>query len=114
MSSANGYDAIVVGGGHNGLVNAAYLAKFGFPFVIAVRGRSAGEILDVFQSPEQPKQDFFAATASGGLWKTENAGTTWKPVFDGEGSYSIGVVTIDPTGVSTRRSAMASAARSRA
>ena len=29
MSQANGYDAIVVGGGHNGLVNAAYLAKSG-------------------------------------------------------------------------------------
>ena len=39
---------------------------------------------------------FFAATASGGLWKTNNAGATWKPVFDNEGSYSIGVVEIDP------------------
>ena len=40
---------------------------------------------------------YFVATASGGLWKTENAGTTWTPVFDGEGSYSIGTVTIDPS-----------------
>ncbi len=39
----------------------------------------------------------YAATASGNLWKTTNAGTTWKPIFDKEGSYSIGCVTLDPT-----------------
>src|SRR5262249_2664198 len=39
---------------------------------------------------------YFAAAASGGVWKTTNAGTTWTPVFDGEGSYSIGYVTLDP------------------
>jgi photosystem II stability/assembly factor-like uncharacterized protein len=38
----------------------------------------------------------YAATASGNLWKTSNAGTTWKPIFDKEGSYSIGCVTLDP------------------
>ncbi|MFQ5771074.1 MAG: WD40/YVTN/BNR-like repeat-containing protein, partial [bacterium] len=32
----------------------------------------------------------------GGVWKTVNAGTTWQPVFDKEGSYSISCVTIDP------------------
>ena len=37
------------------------------------------------------------ATASGGLWKTDNAGTTWTPIFDKERSYSIGCVTLDPT-----------------
>ena len=30
------------------------------------------------------------------MWRTDNGGTTWTPVFDGEGSYSIGAVTIDP------------------
>ncbi|MEM9529395.1 MAG: glycosyl hydrolase [Pseudomonadota bacterium] len=39
---------------------------------------------------------FYAATASGGLWKTNNGGITWKPIFDNEGSYSIGVVELDP------------------
>jgi photosystem II stability/assembly factor-like uncharacterized protein len=39
----------------------------------------------------------YAATASGNLWKTTNAGTTWEPIFDKEGSYSIGCVTLDPT-----------------
>ncbi len=39
---------------------------------------------------------WYIAAASGGVWKTANAGTSWTPVFDNEGSYSIGCVTIDP------------------
>ena len=40
---------------------------------------------------------YLVATASGGLWVTENAGVTWKPLFDSQGSYSIGVVEIAPS-----------------
>ncbi len=39
---------------------------------------------------------YFAAVASGGVWKTTNAGTTYTPVFDGQASFSIGCVEIDP------------------
>jgi len=39
---------------------------------------------------------YFVAVASGGVWKTVNSGTTWTPVFDNEGSYSIGAITLDP------------------
>jgi photosystem II stability/assembly factor-like uncharacterized protein len=42
------------------------------------------------------KVEYYVGVASGGVWKTVNDGTTWSPVFDGEGSYSIGWVTIDP------------------
>lgn len=41
--------------------------------------------------------DYLAATASGGLWRTRNAGATWTPVFDNEGTYAIGVVEIAPS-----------------
>ena len=34
MTDTNRYDAIVVGGGHNGLINGAYLAKAGLRTVI--------------------------------------------------------------------------------
>jgi len=34
--------------------------------------------------------------ASGGVWKTDNAGTTWSPIFDSQASYSIGTVVLDP------------------
>ena len=36
----------------------------------------------------------FAASASGGAWKTENAGTTWRPVFENEGSVSLGAIAL--------------------
>jgi photosystem II stability/assembly factor-like uncharacterized protein len=44
---------------------------------------------------------YFIAAASGGVWKTANAGTTWTPVFDNEGSYSIGALALDPQNANT-------------
>ena len=41
-------------------------------------------------------QEFLVGVASGNLWKTDNGGITWTPIFDNEGSYAIGVVEIDP------------------
>lgn len=38
----------------------------------------------------------YAASASGGLWKTVNAGATWTPIFERQGSVSMGAVTLDP------------------
>ena len=37
VASARSYDAVVVGGGHNGLVSAAYLGRAGLD-VLPVRG----------------------------------------------------------------------------
>jgi photosystem II stability/assembly factor-like uncharacterized protein len=56
---------------------------------------TSGRVVDIAVDPKD-KGRWFVASASGGVWKTENAGISWKPVFDGEGSYSIGCVTIDP------------------
>ena len=39
---------------------------------------------------------FYVSMASGGVWKTENNGITWKSVFDHENSFAIGVVKLDP------------------
>lgn len=55
----------------------------------------SGRICDFAVDPAHPHR-YFAAVCSGGLWKTENAGTTWTPVFDDQASYSIGCVTLDP------------------
>ncbi len=57
---------------------------------------TSGRIADLAVDPTDKKR-WFVAVASGGVWRTENAGTTWTPVFDGEGSYSIGCVAIDPS-----------------
>jgi photosystem II stability/assembly factor-like uncharacterized protein len=56
---------------------------------------TSGRISDFAFHPEH-KHKYFAATASGNLWKTDNNGITWEPVFDNEASYAIGVVTLDP------------------
>jgi len=57
---------------------------------------TAGRIGDFAVNPRN-RRHYYAAVASGGVWKTTNAGTTWKPVFDSQGSYSIGCLAMDPT-----------------
>ncbi|HXV74819.1 MAG TPA: hypothetical protein VD788_00755 [Candidatus Polarisedimenticolaceae bacterium] len=56
---------------------------------------TSGRISDIAVDPTDPAR-YFLAVASGGVWRTVNSGTTWEPVFDDQGSYSIGCVTIDP------------------
>lgn len=55
----------------------------------------SGRISDFAVNPNNFKE-YYVAVSSGGVWKTENAGTTYIPIFDGEGSYSIGCVSLDP------------------
>src|SRR5262245_20256539 len=44
-----------------------------------------------------PSRTFFVAAAAGGIWKTTNAGTTFRPVFDGERCVSMGELAIAPS-----------------
>ena len=55
-----------------------------------------GRIADLAVDPRD-RSTWYVAVGSGGVWKTENAGVTWRPIFDGERSYSIGCVTLDPS-----------------
>jgi len=48
-------------------------------------------------TPKGKSYTIYVATASGGVWKTENEGTTWEPIFDQEASTSIGDITIAPS-----------------
>ena len=54
----------------------------------------SGRISHFAFHPER-KQEFYVATASGNLWKTTNNTITWQPIFDNEGSYSLGTISID-------------------
>ncbi|MBE9510280.1 MAG: hypothetical protein IMY71_05330, partial [Bacteroidetes bacterium] len=48
-------------------------------------------------APKGENYTFYVASASGGVWKTENEGTSWEPVFDREASASIGDIALDPS-----------------
>lgn len=91
------------------------------PFLSALQPRSVGPVtmsgrmveLAVY---EKEPRIFYAASASGGLWKTENAGLTFTPLFTQESSVSLGAVAIsqaDPnvvwvgTGEDTSRNSVA-------
>ena len=56
---------------------------------------TSGRVVGFAVDPEN-SEHYFVAAASGGVWKTTNDGTSWTPVFDTQGSYSIGTVVIDP------------------
>ncbi|HKV11061.1 MAG TPA: glycosyl hydrolase [Thermoanaerobaculia bacterium] len=56
---------------------------------------TSGRIIDIAVDPEK-SSTWYVAVASGGVWKTTNAGNTFTPVFDGQPVFSIGCVTVDP------------------
>ena len=55
---------------------------------------TSGRVVDIAVHPTD-HATWYIGVASGGVWKTINAGTTWTPIFDGQGSYSIGSVVLD-------------------
>lgn len=56
---------------------------------------ASGRIADFAVNPENTSE-YYVAVASGHIWKTNNNGTTFKPVFDNFGVYSIGCLAMDP------------------
>jgi photosystem II stability/assembly factor-like uncharacterized protein len=87
-----GADTAAAGGLPAGALSAFRFRGIGPAF-------TSGRIGDIAVHPN--KTTWYVAVASGGVWKTENAGTTWSPIFDGQGSYSIGTVTMDPNDPNT-------------
>ena len=47
-------------------------------------------------SPKGEQYTVYAATASGGVWKSVNEGTTWEPIFEQAVTTSIGDIALDP------------------
>lgn len=76
------------------LINSGTLS--GFKFRAIGPALTSGRISDFAVNPQKPSE-YYVAVASGGVWKTTNSGTTYKPIFDSQKSYSIGVVEMAPT-----------------
>ncbi|HEX2692908.1 MAG TPA: hypothetical protein VHL12_02540, partial [Gemmatimonadaceae bacterium] len=65
---------------------------------------TSGRVVD-FAVPEGPRSQigerlgeiFYVASASGGVWKTVNGGTTWEPIFDHQTAASIGDIAVAPS-----------------
>jgi len=54
----------------------------------------SGRVSDIEVNPEDPSK-FYVSYASGGLWYTDNNGTSFKPLFDNEAVITIGDIAID-------------------
>ncbi|MEO6489541.1 MAG: hypothetical protein ABIO04_06345 [Ferruginibacter sp.] len=57
---------------------------------------TSGRVVDIAVNPNN-KAEYYVASGHGSLWKTTNNGTSFSPVFDGQVSYSMGTVKIDPS-----------------
>ncbi|MDC8005652.1 T9SS type A sorting domain-containing protein [Aureisphaera galaxeae] len=55
-----------------------------------------GRITDI-EIPVDEAQTYYVGAASGGIFKTTDAGATWNPIFDSEGAPSIGDIEISKT-----------------
>lgn len=55
---------------------------------------TSGRVSDIAIDPSD-KRTWYVAAASGGVWKSTNGGISFSPIFDGQGSFSIGTINID-------------------
>jgi photosystem II stability/assembly factor-like uncharacterized protein len=56
---------------------------------------TSGRVMSIAVDPSNTAI-FYVGSASGGVWKTMNGGASFQPVFDTQGSFSIGWVAVDP------------------
>src|SRR5215208_6457292 len=75
-------------------IDSASLASFRWRTVGPVN--MGGRVTDIEADPRSGKV-FYIATATGGIWKTVNAGTTFFPLFDRERVASLGDIAVSPS-----------------
>lgn len=62
----------------------------------------SGRVTDVaVPTPRGKEYTLYVATASGGVWKSDNEGTTWRPIFEHGPSTSVGAVAVAPADQNT-------------
>ena len=55
-----------------------------------------GRALTAAGVPGEPNRFYFGAVG-GGVWRTDNAGRTWEPIFDSQPAASIGAIAVAPS-----------------
>ncbi|MGI9086580.1 MAG: WD40/YVTN/BNR-like repeat-containing protein [Chthoniobacterales bacterium] len=85
------------------LTQAAEQAPYNSSTISGLGARNIGSAtmsgrIDAIAAHNEPsgKTTIFVGAASGGVWKSEDGGTTFKPVFDEQPVQSIGAIAIDP------------------
>lgn len=76
--------------------NAKELSLNAFAFRNVGPAFLSGRIADIAMHPNDENK-WYVAVGSGGVWKTDNAGTTWTPIFDDQPSYSTGCIALAPS-----------------
>src|SRR6478672_6590233 len=69
----------------------------GFPARNIGSATMSGRIAAVAATNQSGRVTVYAGSASGGVWKSVNGGTSFKPIFDSANALSIGAVSIDPS-----------------
>ncbi len=89
--------AAVVGAGQGPAGADRLTAEFFQGLELRTLGPSlmTGRVADVEVDPKNPDV-YYVVTGAGGLWKSENRGITFKPIFDDGGSFSLACIAIDP------------------
>jgi photosystem II stability/assembly factor-like uncharacterized protein len=75
------------------LVGAAPLPDLHWRFVGPLRGGRTETVSGVPSKPDV----FYIGAANGGVWRTDDAGRTWTPIFDSQDTGSIGAVAVAPS-----------------
>jgi len=78
-------------------VSVAALGDLHWRMVGPFRGGRTRAVSGVPGSPDT----FYVGAVNGGVWKTDDAARTWRPVFDAQPTQSIGAIAVAPSAVST-------------
>lgn len=98
VSAVAGAATLVAGAAHAQTIDSATIAALRWRNVGSAN--TMGRVADVEGIP-WPSRTLFVATAGGGLWKSTNFGTTFRPIFDNYGIASMGDLAIAPSDTNT-------------
>src|SRR5438105_727567 len=108
MKSVKGWlSGVVVGLVLGNVALAQTPVKFDSETISGLGGRNigsaamSGRIGAIDAVHDGDKLTIYVGSASGGVWKSQNGGTTYKPVFDKASTQSIGAIAVDRQNIKT-------------